>query len=153
MFEACCFLYPFTPRWNIFPRQVGGWQHVLLLCLHARLSPVFPVAFPQRGVGRAKMLTPGGRTGWAMSWSGRLALAGKISPGLQDCRRALESFKQNKNKPEFLELMQSLCSLCTLCSTRALYFLPCSVGPQQLSSFTFLFSLPGKFITGIVYDS
>lgn len=43
------------PRWNICPRQVGGWQHVLLLWHTQASLCCFPVVFLHHGVVRWRL--------------------------------------------------------------------------------------------------
>lgn len=90
---------------------------------------------------------------WVISWSCWLALAGKISPWVQAFREHYRVSNKMKMK-QLLQLPQPLWSLCALLHQRPLLS---SLLCWSMEAFFFyllvLFSLPGEFITRVVYNS
>lgn len=94
---------------------MGGWQHVLLLCLHATLSHVFSCSVSPLWSGKSQGGGPRRQDRVGDLLVPLADLVGKISPWSQGCWRALQSFKQNKKQKQFSVVDTATpLSLCTL---------------------------------------
>jgi len=151
MSKACCLRYLLMPRWNISPRQVGGWQRVLLQFPHACLSLVSPCSFSPLWSGKSQA---GGPRRQDRASDLLVPLAGPCwedQPAGTSCWRALQSFKQNKSERVSAATRLSPCTL--LYWRPLLSALLCWFTKVFLVYLFVLFPSPDEFITGVVYNS